>query len=99
MLANRGLAGPGVAAQRAAPSRARAVAVLAAKKGKDGGKKGGSAKGGGALAGLMKQKEDAAAAKAAEEAAAFATPEQYKDPGLVFTLLDACQGYWKGTGK
>ena len=74
--------------------------MLAAKKGGGGGKKGGNAKGGGgALAGLLKQKEQAAAAAAAEEAAALATPAQYQDPSLVFTLLDVCQSYWKSSGK
>jgi hypothetical protein len=74
------------------PAAARYVAAHA-KKGKGAQKKGGSA-----LAGLLKKKEEAEKAAADAPAAAgdgFATPEQYKDPDVVFQLLNICTSYWK----
>jgi hypothetical protein len=58
-----------------------------AKKG-GGSKKGGSKKGGSALAELLKKKEEAENGPAqAANSDGFATPEQYKDPDVIFLLM------------
>jgi hypothetical protein len=70
--------------------------LVAAKKEKKGGK-GSQKKGAGALAGLLQKKDEAAQQEAAgvSDFDGFAKPEQYKDPDIVFQLLEICQSYWK----